>query len=226
MPVGRKQTERHFGMSVEVYQNRQEWLAARWGIGASEAAAAIGRSPWKSTQQLWREKVGLAEPEDISDNERVKYGTEAEEHLRRLFALDYPEYALSFTPFKIIRHDEFPFLSVTPDGELEHNGVKGGLEIKTTTIDKPGQMDEWRGGIPFNYYCQVLAAMYAAEWQFVVCKAQLKIGGSSRIITDHYLLRREECETEIAVLIEQEKEFWTMVQKRCEPPFIVELERR
>ena len=48
--------------------NRTDWLKARRkGIGGSDAASVLGISPWKSNVQLWEEKTGIAEPEDISD---------------------------------------------------------------------------------------------------------------------------------------------------------------
>ena len=48
--------------------NRKQWLEERKaGIGASDAAAIIGMNPWKTNIQLWQEKTGEVEPEDISD---------------------------------------------------------------------------------------------------------------------------------------------------------------
>ena len=52
-----------------IFNSRAEWLAGReaiHGIGASEAAAAIGESRRKSRIDLWREKTGRKEPEDLS----------------------------------------------------------------------------------------------------------------------------------------------------------------
>ena len=38
---------------------REEWLAVRKrGIGSSDAAAAVGLSPYKSQLELWLEKTG------------------------------------------------------------------------------------------------------------------------------------------------------------------------
>ena len=59
--------------------NRTAWLKARRkGIGGSDAASVLGISPWKSNVQLWKEKTGIAEPEDISDKEAVRFGKESE----------------------------------------------------------------------------------------------------------------------------------------------------
>ena len=59
----------------EHYENREEWLAARKaGIGASEAAAVIGKSSFMSNMELWRLKTGRAEKKDMTGNSAVEYG--------------------------------------------------------------------------------------------------------------------------------------------------------
>ena len=78
---------------VIICKDRAEWLEARKdGLGASDAAALLGLSPWKTNVHLWEEKCGLAIPEDIGDKPYVRYGNDAEPLLRSFFALDHPEY--------------------------------------------------------------------------------------------------------------------------------------
>lgn len=70
---------------------RTEWLQERKkGIGGSDAAAILGLNPYMSNVDLWEIKTGRKEQEDISEKECVKFGVAAEDHLRTLFALDYP----------------------------------------------------------------------------------------------------------------------------------------
>ena len=70
--------------------NRKEWLKARQkGIGGSDAASVLGISPWKTNVQLWEEKTGIKEPEDISEKEVVRFGKESEAAIRQLFQLDF-----------------------------------------------------------------------------------------------------------------------------------------
>ena len=58
-------------VTKQVFGSREEWLQARRNhIGGSDAAACVGMSPYKDNVQLWEEKMGLVEPEDISDKER------------------------------------------------------------------------------------------------------------------------------------------------------------
>jgi putative phage-type endonuclease len=99
--------------------NKAEWLKVRavQGIGGSETACIIGKNPYKSNLTLWQEKTGKIKPEDISEKPAVKYGKEAEKHIRALFALDYPEYSIEYHEFDILFNDDYPFIFCTLDGE-------------------------------------------------------------------------------------------------------------
>ena len=62
---------------------REHWLEERRKhIGASDAAAAIGASPWTSQLALYLEKTGEVEPDDLSDNEAVRWGSLLEPAIR------------------------------------------------------------------------------------------------------------------------------------------------
>ena len=55
------------------YKTREEWLDGRKSlITASDAAAALGLSPFKSPLKLYTEKIGLAE--DGEEREAMKWG--------------------------------------------------------------------------------------------------------------------------------------------------------
>ena len=99
--------------------NRKEWLKARQkGIGGSDAASVLGISPWKTNVQLWEEKTGITEPEDISGKEVVRFGKESEAAIRQLFQLDFPEYQVSYDEFGMIANEpDCPFIFATLDGE-------------------------------------------------------------------------------------------------------------
>ena len=91
-------------------RNRNEWLKARRDrIGGSEAAAIVGRNPYMSNIDLWRIKTGRQQADDISEKEFVKYGTNAETHLRALFALDYPQYKVTYIDNNMWINDKYPF---------------------------------------------------------------------------------------------------------------------
>ena len=78
--------------------------------------------------ELWEEKTGIRQSEDISNKPYVKYGTEAEQYLRELFKLDFPEYDVVYEPYKMIANlKNYPFLFTTLDGVLmeKQTGKKG-----------------------------------------------------------------------------------------------------
>lgn len=214
-------------MSVEkqVFNTREEWLAARKNyIGGSDASACVGLNPYKDNVQLWEEKMGLIEPEDISYREYVQYGTEAEMHIRALFALDYPQYCVDYTDNNMFRNSRYPFMHASLDGELtDQNGRKGILEIKTTNILQSMQWRKWDDQIPDNYFCQILHYLAVTEWEFVVLRAQLKSehGERLKIETRDYFVEREEVEESIQELVEAEQRFWQHVQNGMRPDLIL-----
>lgn len=211
-------------MSVVIPKDHAEWLQERRkGLGASDSGVILGVNPWKTNVDLWAEKTGLKEPEDISDKPQVQYGHDAEPHIRSLFALDHPELTVTYeSPYKIIRSDTFPFIFCTPDGEITtSDGRKGGLEIKTTEIMNARQWAEWKDRIPDTYYCQVIHQMIAAQWEFVYLVAQIKWTtkeGEKRKDTREYVISRDECIDDIWYIQEQLIRFWKCVEEKTEPP--------
>ena len=182
---------------------------------------------WKSNVELWQEKVGLREPEDISHKPHVQYGHDAEPHLRALFALDHPEFRVTYeSPYKMIFSDELPFIFATPDGELEEiaTGRRGGLEIKTTEIKKASQWKQWDKRIPDTYYAQVCHQMLATGWEFVVLLVQIKWTtpeGEKRKMIKEYTIERHEAEDDIAYIKKKEIPFWRCVQTKKEPALLL-----
>ena len=214
--------------AVVTAQSHEEWLAERKiGLGASDAAAYLGISKWKSNQTLWEEKVGLRQPVDISDKPYVQYGVGAEPHIRALFELDHPEYRVTYDgPYKIIRNQEHPFILCSPDAELEEvaTGRRGGLEIKTTEIMNPGQWGDWKDRIPDQYYCQTIHQLLAADWEFVILVAQIKWhakGGELRKDTREYYIERAEVLDDIEYTKAAAIKFWDQVKTKQRPSLIL-----
>lgn len=212
-------------VTMQTFGSREEWLQARKSfIGGSDAATAIGMNPWKDNVTLWLEKTGQVIPEDISEKPYVEYGTQAEEHLRELFKLDFPEYKVFYTENNMFTNDAYPWAHYSADGWLEdQDGRKGILEIKTTNILQSMQKEKWKGKIPDNYYCQLLHGLMVTGFEFAVLKAQLKFdyGGDIVLHTRHYKIERSEVEADIEYLQSSEKTFWKQVQERKKPALIL-----
>ena len=114
-------------VSKRIFKSREEWLEGRKGhIGGSDASACVGLNPYKDNVQLWEEKRGLVIPEDISDREYVRYGTEAEKHLRALFAMDYPQYRVTYDEDNMFTNTAYPWMHASLDGELVDNNGRCG----------------------------------------------------------------------------------------------------
>lgn len=209
-----------------IYENHEKWLNGRLkGIGGSDASAVVGYNPYKSNVDLWEEKTGIKQPEDISNRDYVKYGHDAEPLLVKLFELDYPQYQVSYNDnFRVNYNDDYNFLFCTRDCDLvdKATGIKGALEIKTTELLNSMQKEKWNDQIPTNYYCQVLQYFITdKELQFVWVKAQIKSDfGDGKIVlkTKHYYFTREQCQEDIEWLTNQEIAFWDKyVQKGVRP---------
>lgn len=206
--------------------NHEKWLAERRkGIGGSDASAVLGLNPYKTNVQLWEEKTGRRNEDDsISNIACVKYGKEAEQHLRALFELDFPQYKIDYDEFRVYRNPIYQFIQGTLDGVLtdKATGRQGVLEIKTTEILSSMQREKWRDDhIPDNYYIQCLHYLLTTGFDFVELKAQLKYqyGDSVRITTKHYTIEREEVKDDLDMLLKAEIEFWTeYVEKDKRPP--------
>ena len=209
----------------KVLGSREEWLQARNNrIGGSDAAAIIGLSPYMSNVDLWEIKTGRKQQEDISEKSYVKYGTEAEKHLRELFKLDYPEYTVFYEENNMFLSDAYPWAHASLDGWLcREDGSHGIWECKTTNILNSHQKEKWDNRIPDNYYCQILHYFMVTEFKFAVLKAQLKYdyGDDVMCITKHYCIERTEVEQDIWYLGEKEKEFWECVREDRKPTLIL-----
>ena len=192
------------------FRTEADWLAGRTkGIGGSDSSAVIGKNPWKTNVQLYREKVGLIHTPDVSNNDAVKYGKSAEEPLRRLFQLDHPELIVNYKSKIILENREFPFILYSPDGLLKEreSGRKGILEIKTTTIVQSMQKEKWNNRVPDNYYVQVLHGLLVTDFDFIILRAQLKYKSGDLSIREYHF-ERSACEDDLAYLKDSLIKFW------------------
>lgn len=211
-------------VEMKILASREEWLQNRQRIGGSDASAILGMNPYRTNIELWQIKTGQMVPEDISDKPYVKYGTQAEEHLRELFKLDFPEYQVFHEENNMWLNDKYPFAHASLDGWLlDQEGRKGVWECKTTNILQSMQKEKWKDRIPDNYYIQILHYLMVTEFDFAVLKAQLKseFNGEIYIQTKHYKIERAEVQADIEYLESSESEFWKQVQERKRPGLIL-----
>ena len=212
---------------------RLEWLEERKkGIGGSDAAAILGLNPYVTNVELWEIKTGRKEQKDISDKDCVKFGVAAEDHIRKMFALDYPEFEVTNEEFTTYANTDYPFIRGSYDGQLLYlpTKSKGIFEAKTGTIRSHRDWDKWNNKIPQNYYCQILHYFLTRkDFDFAVLKARLKelpkdegtIFKESKVHIRHYFIDRLNCEADLKILLEAEIKFWDYVEKDERPPLLL-----
>jgi len=159
--------------------NRDAWKELRRGaIGASEVAAILGVSPWKSSLQLYYEKKGL-EPEDKGESFARELGLVLEQPIAD-FYVKLTRRVVVRPPvgeFWVCRHPTKPHMVATLDGQQVYNRDEkeeilrnrpGVLEIKSASFNKGG---DWRQEPPIEYQVQVQHQMACSEMYLgsVVC---------------------------------------------------------
>lgn len=191
-------------MTAKAMQDEAAWLALRGShIGGSDAAVIVGMNNWKAPLALWLEKTGQAEPEDLSGNMRVQFGSYAEEFVARSFCRE--------TGKKVHRtgvyvNSKYPWACASIDRMLV--GENTFLECKTAAGWKK---DQWQDAIPPAYYCQI--QHYMAVLNIPYCYIACMFGNGEEFIW-HKVDRDEES---ISALMKAEEDFWQRVQEKTMP---------
>lgn len=206
-------------------RSRKEWLEKRKSyIGGSEASCIVGMNPYMTNLELWELKTGRRESKDLGDNPFVEYGRNAEEYLRELFKLDFPQYEVDYVDNNLWINDKYPFAHASLDSWLtDELGRFGVLEIKTTNILQSIQKEKWDHRIPDNYFCQVLWYMAVTEADFAILKAQLKYDYDGEIFlnTKHYKIERSEVEEDIEYLMDAGRKFAEHIRNDTKPNLVL-----
>jgi putative phage-type endonuclease len=190
-----------------VLDSRDAWLdARRTGIGASDAAAVLGVSPWRGPLQVYCEKLQIAEPDPV-EVEAMEWGLALETPIAARYQRETGRTVIDPGLFTIHRSPEHPFMLATVDRFIETpDRGRGVLEIKTTG----GYRGEWDTDAPLPYQIQILhqMAVTGVQWGSLA----VLVGGQKFLWLD--VERNDEF---IAALVEREREFWDRVERR-DPP--------
>lgn len=188
-----------------INMSRFEWLQERTkGIGGSDAGVILGLNKYKTAFELWLEKTGQVEPQEI-DSEAIYWGNEMENVVAKEFE--------KRTGKKVRRanfmfsHPNFPFIKANVDRMVV--GESAVLECKTASayLSK-----EWEGDeIPATYLVQVqhYLGVTGKEKGYIA----VLIGGNRFIWKE--IERDEEL---INMIFEAEKHFWTYHVEQNIPP--------
>ncbi len=137
--------------------SHEEWLAARTnGIGASEAAAVLGKSPYCTAYQLWQQKRaersgGATEEKNLAfDIGHTLEPLVVEQFAAKTGAVIDPESVGDWIAY----NPERPCLRVSPDRLYTLDGQQCVLECKTTRIGI--DTDD----LPVQYIIQLMYQMH------------------------------------------------------------------
>ena len=190
--------------TINATDNRDGWLEARKrGIGGSDAAAALGMSPWKTQLELYLEKRGELMAPDI-DSEAMLWGRVLEPVIRQQYAERTGRTVR--VPDVILCHPEHSFMLANLDGITDDGRV---LEIKTART-ATGWGDPGTDEIPVQYMLQV--QHYMAVTGCVIADVAVLISGSD------FRLYEVPANSEIhELMITGEADFWDRVQRGKAP---------
>jgi putative phage-type endonuclease len=185
--------------------SRHDWLMERTkGIGGSDAGIILGINKYRTPFELWLEKTGQVEPQEI-DNEAIYWGNEMENVVAKEFE--------KRTGKKVRRsnfmysHPEYPFIKANVDRLVV--GESSVLECKTASafLAKEWKEDE----IPDTYLVQVqhYLGVTGKEKGYIA----VLIGGNRFVWKE--VERDEEL---ISMIFEAEKHFWTFHIQQGNPP--------
>jgi putative phage-type endonuclease len=143
-------------MKVTLDQQTDEWLKWRGqGIGASDAAAIMHASPFKTPYQLWLEKTGRVPPQ--KQTRAMAHGVANEETAREQFIR---EHGIQVAP-ACFEYDDEPLIRASLDGWNEAERLV--VEIKSPTSDDRDHRKAKEGSIPDYYWIQMQHQMAVAD---------------------------------------------------------------
>lgn len=187
---------------------RAQWLdARRKGVGGSDSSAIMGLSQYATPYTVWLEKTGRVTPEDISEKEAVYWGNVLEDVVAAEFAKRHPDWKVARRN-ALLQSVERPWQLASVDRLVtDGSGRKGVLEIKTAGTFRA---EDWEEGIPDYYLPQPIHYLAVTGREFFA--VAVLIGGQKY---KEFVYEREE--DDIALLNEQERAFWDLVEKDVPP---------
>ena len=182
------------------------------GLGSLDAAAAVGRDPFKSPVRLWMEKTERHDllqprPETALKPDGAAYWSQLLEPIVAAhYTLRTGRHARRTST--LLRHPQHPWMFAHPGREVVGDPDVQLLECRCVGMDAAAH---WDAGLPAYVRIQLLHQLTVTGAQAIDVVA-LICGQDLRI----YRVARDE--VEISRLIDAEREFWSCVELDQTPP--------
>lgn len=191
------------------FADRDAWLSGRSSrLTASNIAAALGISPYKSRLELYAEIIGAVQPDNLDEVERVRWGTLLQPLVTQEFArktgrrvADWPQDTIAVSGY-------YDWLACTPDAtQLRGDNEVGVLEIKTT-----GERlaKDWKDEPPLHVQIQAHIQAWILGASFGTCACL--VGGQKLVWHDF-----DRNDAFVDAALPKLEQFWQMVQSRTMP---------
>lgn len=207
------QTRAPLRLVKTIGMSREAWLdVRRTGIGSSDAAAAVGVSPYQSPLELWMIKTGrserLEQPDSDDDTSPVYWGQILEPIVARAYERRSGHKVRRVNAVLQHPNPDYPWMLANIDREVIGHPEVQILECKTTGAFGAKLWDQ---GVP--EYIQVQVQHQLAVTGKAAADVAVLIAGQNLRIH-----RIERDEGLIADLMQLEQHFWRFVETDTPPP--------
>lgn len=199
-----------------LFMQDDKWREGRkHSIGASDSAAVMGISPWKTEAQLWDEKAN-GKMLDFHNADTVR-GHRSENHILELYGIETGRKIFSGERIMLMSNHN-SFMSCTLDGidfTDENNPVI--IEIKSVKFSH----GEWSDDkIPDYYFTQLLHQLAVTGWNEAVLLVRFTRNKEWESASERmYHVKREDVQDQIDKLVRKESKFWNeYVVNKKRPP--------
>ena len=199
-----------------LHPDEDAWRQARKNsIGASDAAAVMGISPWKTEAQLWDEKAN-GKTLDFNNADTVR-GHRSENHILELYGIETGRKIFSGERIMLLSKRN-RFMSCTLDGidfTDEDNPII--IEVKSVKFSHGEWSDE---KIPDYYFTQLLHQLAVTGWNEAILLVRFTRNEGWESASERmYHVKREDVQDQIDKLVRKEDKFWNeyVVNKRRPP---------
>lgn len=199
-----------------LFMQDDKWREGRkHSIGASDAAAVMGISPWKTEAQLWDEKAN-GKTLDFHNSDTVR-GHRSEIHILELYGIETGRKIFSGERIMLMSNHN-PFMSCTLDGidfTDENNPIV--IEIKSVKFSH----GEWSDDkIPDYYFTQLLHQLAVTGWNEAILLVRFTRNEGWESASERmYHVKREDVQDQIDKLVRKEGKFWNeYVINKKRPP--------